>query len=115
MRTLLVYLALAAFPALGAEPRVVPTFESLGIYWIPPANPGAGGCPLRFRKSGESNGECRGSIVQLEPGTAYEITVGGQQITARTWSERFPVAKIVTVGNQSKLAITEGGSASSHS
>jgi len=73
MRNLLINIALAAaLPALGAEPRVVPTFESLGIYWTPPANPGAGGCPLRFRKSGERawrealplwfdarNGECR--------------------------------------------------------
>ncbi|HYY61801.1 MAG TPA: hypothetical protein VE756_10460, partial [Burkholderiales bacterium] len=56
MRNLLVSIALAAaLPALGAEPRVIPTFESLGIYWTPPSNPGAGGCALQFRKRGEAN------------------------------------------------------------
>jgi hypothetical protein len=128
MRNPLICLALlSALPALAAEPRVVPTFESLGIYWTPPANPGAGGCPLRFRKSGESawrealplwfdarNGECRGSIVQLEPGSAYDISVGGRQVSARTWSERFPVAKIITIANQATVAITEGGSANGY-
>ncbi|HET7365232.1 MAG TPA: hypothetical protein VFJ70_16815 [Burkholderiales bacterium] len=123
MRNPLIFLALlGALPALGAEPRVVATFESLGVYWTPPANPGAGGCPLRFRKSGENawraalplwfdarNRECRGSIVQLEPGSAYEISVGGQQVTARTWSERFPVARTVKVAAASALEITEGG------
>ena len=58
---------------LGAEPRAIATFESIGVYWTPPADPGAGGCPIQFRKSGESawreglplwfdarNAECRG-------------------------------------------------------
>jgi hypothetical protein len=128
MRSLLVCFALgAAVPALGAEPRIVPTFESLGVYWTPPANPGDGGCALRFRKAGDKdwrealplwfdarNAECRGSIVQLEPGTGYEISVGGHQVAARTWGERFPVAKTITVGSQSTLAITEGGSANGY-
>ena len=56
MRNILMYMALAAaVPALGAVPRVVPTFESLGIYWTPPADPGAGGCALRFRKRGDAS------------------------------------------------------------
>ena len=128
MRNHLICLALAAAaPAYGAEPRVVATFESLGIYWTPPSNPGAGGCPVRYRKSGENawrdalplwfdarNRECRGSIVQLEPASAYEITVGGRQITAHTWSERFPIAKTVTVGSQPTLSISAGGSASGY-
>src|SRR5690349_14233761 len=128
MRNRLLFFALvAAAPAFAAEPRAVATFESLSIYWTPPADPGAGGCPLRFRKSGEKawrealplwfdarNRECRGSIVQLEPGTAYDVSVGGREIPARTWSERFPVAKTITVGSQSTLAITEGGSANGY-
>ena len=133
MPNLLPYIALAAvvpaavLPAFGAEPRVVPTFESLGIYWTPPANPGAGGCPLQFRPRGESNwrdalplwfdarnGECRGSIVQLQPGSTYEIALGGRQITAKTWSERFPVARTVRVSSTRALKITEGGTPSGY-
>ncbi len=128
MRNALICLALAAAaPAFAAEPRVVATFESLGIYWTPPSNPGAAGCPVRFRKQGESawrealplwfdarNGECRGSIVQLEPASAYEISVDGHQVTARTWSERFPIAKTITVSSQATLSITAGGSASGY-
>jgi len=128
MRNALICLALAATaPAFAAEPRTVATFESLSVYWTPPSNPGASGCPVRFRKRGENawrdalplwfdarNGECRGSIVQLEPGTAYDISVGGREVSARTWSERFPVAKTITIGNQATLAITEGGSANGY-
>ncbi len=93
---------------------VAATFESLSIYWTPPADPGAGGCAVRFRKAGENawrdalplwfdarNGECRGCIVQLEPGTAYDVAVGGREISAHTWSERFPVARTITVGRSS--------------
>ena len=52
--------------------------------------------------------------MQLEPGTQYEIRVGGNELRAHTWSERFAVAKTITVGNQSTLAITQGGSASGY-
>ena len=132
MRNLPIYIALAGvlpavLPAFGAEARVVATFESLGIYWTPPANPGASGCPLQFRARGEShwrdalplwfdarNGECRGSIVQLEPGTTYEIMLGGRQISAKTWSERFPVARTVRVSSSQALKITEGGTPSGY-
>ena len=122
----LLFFALAAFaaPAFGAEPRVVATFESLGIYWTPPANPGPGGCPVQFRGQGEPawrdglplwfdarNGECRGSLVQLEPGTQYEIRVGGNDVRAKTWSERFPIARTVKVAATNALTITQGGSA----
>src|SRR5438067_983312 len=32
-------------------------------------------------------------------GTQYEIRVGGNELRAHTWSERFAVAKTITVGN----------------
>src|SRR5436190_6367526 len=54
--------------------RAVPTYESIGLYWKPPSNPGSSGCPVIFRKNGDAtfrqgldlwydpaNGECRGS------------------------------------------------------
>ena len=86
----------------------VATFESIGLYWKPPADPGAAGCPVKYRKKDESewraglplwydarNRECRGSLVQLTPGTKYEIEVGGKSIVAATWSEELPIARRV--------------------
>src|ERR671939_1304548 len=104
IRDLLFVFLLGMTSVFAAEPRAIATFESLGIYWSPSSDPGAAGCPLKFRKQGDSawrealplwydarNRECRGSIVQLEPATTYEISVAGNQFTARTWSERFPI------------------------
>jgi hypothetical protein len=114
--------------------KAVATFESLGLYWTPPSNPGAAGCNVQYRKSGESawqnglamwydsrNSECRGSLVQLTPGTAYEVQLGlpGQQpsaqLAASTWSEQFPIARTVTLPSGSQqVNITEGGSPSGY-
>src|ERR1043165_2246042 len=100
----------------------VATFESIGLYWKPPSDPGPQGCAVRFKKAGESswregfplwydarNRECRGSLVQLEPGTKYEIDVGGKVFSSTTWNERFPVARTVKGSSSSKLEIREGG------
>src|SRR5690606_15457671 len=65
------------------------------------------------------NGECRGSLVQLEPGTEYEVQFGtGSTYThktvARTWSEQFPIAQTITLPAgtvRQPLTITSGGSA----
>ena len=116
----------AVLPSNGV--RAVPTFESISLYWTPSANPGAG-CPVIFRKVGDStwrqgldtwydprNGECRGSLVLLEPGTSYEIQLGMPGQTASsglittTWSEQFPIAQAITVGSQSTtLNVTQSG------
>src|SRR5215212_656467 len=118
-------LFLLAFSAFAAEPRTVSTFESIGVYWTPPGDPGAGGCAMQFRKAGESawrealplwfdarNHECRGSVVQLEPGTQYELQLGGARFAASTWSERFPIARTVKVKSGTyQLNISEGGRA----
>jgi len=123
-RSLLILLILAlSSPTCAAAPRAVATFESIGVYWTPPADPGAGGCALQFRKAGETawrealplwfdarNRECRGSLVQLKPGTQYEILIAGNELRARTWSERFAIARVVKVSAMSALKITEGGS-----
>src|SRR6266850_5123046 len=71
----------ATLPAGG---KAIATFESLGLYWTPPANPGAAGCLARYRSASDKawkdglamwydarNGECRGSLVHLAPGTSY--------------------------------------------
>src|SRR5438132_6635079 len=138
---LLLALCLAA-PASAAE--AIPTFESIGLYWTPPSNPGAGGCPVRFRPAGASGWrdgqplwydtrtvggvvggvdfrrtpECRGSLVRLQPGTTYEIELGmpvSHSLTATTWAEDFPVGKTVYVSDSaSTLEITSGGTAAGY-
>src|SRR6476646_1266821 len=100
MRFFLLALSLLSFGSFAAEPRAVATFESIGVYWTPPSNPGPAGCAIKFRKAGDGewreglplwfdarNAECRGSLVQLEPGTKYEVQLAGTQLTAQTWSE----------------------------
>jgi hypothetical protein len=118
--------------------RAVPTYESIGLYWTPPSNPGAQGCTAIFRRSGEasfrqglnlwydpSNGECRGSLVMLEPGTTYEVQIGlpGQAPVAgfdiATWNEtdQLPIAQTITLAagtRNTPLAITQGGSANGY-
>src|SRR5258705_7787733 len=74
---------IGGLPINGA--RAVPTFESIGLYWAPPSNPGSAGCSVIFRRTGDASfrqglsmwydpatAECRGSLVQLDPGTTYE-------------------------------------------
>src|SRR5438067_11499651 len=123
----------SAPPSNGA--RAVPTFESIGLYWTPPSNPG-GGCPVIFRKLGDStwrqgldmwydpaNGECRGSLVLLDPGTSYDIQFGmpgetaSAGLIATTWSEPLPTAQTITLpaGTVTQpLNISQGGSASGY-
>ena len=124
----------SGLPINGA--RAVPTFQSIGIYWSPPSNPGSAGCSVIFRRAGDtsfreglnlwydsSNGECRGSLVQLVPGTTYEVQLGmpGQSPSAgfsvSTWSENFAVARTVTLApgtRSTPLVITEGGTPSGY-
>jgi hypothetical protein len=121
-----------SLPSTGT--RAVPTFESLGLYWTPPSNPGAAGCTVQYREAGQStwqtglpmwydarNKECRGSVVQLKPGTNYEVQfampgkAASAALTAKTWSEKFPIARTVHVSNTSApLNITQGGTASGY-
>lgn len=128
-RTLPLALAIAASTPLAAlAANAIPTFESIGLYWQPPSDPGAAGCPVRYRRSGSPawreglalwydarNGECRGSLVHLAPGTRYEVELGmpggpAAQLTATTWPESFPIARTVQVQSGSgTLSIAEGG------
>ena len=101
----------------------VATFESIGLYGITQADPGPAGCPVKYRKKDEAawkeglplwydarNRECRGSLVQLSPGTQYEIEVDGKTITASTWSEKFPITRTVKLASGGPQEIREGGS-----
>src|SRR5258706_7594702 len=134
---LFVGLAIANWPAHAIDSngvRAVPTYEAAGLYW---SNAGANsqtGCEVKFRKSGDANwtqglamwfdarnGECRGSLVGLANGTAYEaqMNLPGQapakSVTFTTWSNAKPVAKTITVpSGAATLNVGEGGSASGY-
>src|SRR5688500_15203113 len=115
----------ATLPSTGAT--AVTTYESAGIYWQSPG--GTSGCEVKYRKSGESawkqglamwydarDGQCRGSLVHLEPGTWYqaEMNLPGQAATRglafQTWSNAKPVAKTIAANSgSSQYTITEGG------
>ena len=69
----------------------------------------------------EHGGQYRGSIVNLEPGTEYEIelslekTKRKQSLKAKTWSEDFPVAKKVAISDSGEtLVIEQGGTAAGY-
>jgi hypothetical protein len=116
-----------SLPSTGVS--AVPTFHSIGMYWSPGSNPGAAGCPVRFRATGETawrsaqalwydsrNSQCRGSLVHLAPNTAYEVQLAlpgqtwSRALVTRTWSEQFPIARTVHVPSGSaQLNITQGG------
>ena len=79
-------LALLSTAALAA-PSAVSTFHSIGLYWSPQGGADSNAARVEFRKHGSAdawrqglelwfdarNGEYRGSLVELEPGTAYEV------------------------------------------
>ncbi len=115
-----------------ANPRAVPTFECLGLYWKAPGGAADKVCEARYRAAGAKdwrpalplwfdsrNQEYRGSIVHLRPGTAYEIALQLQgastrtSLQTRTWSEAFPVGRTIAVPGRSSqtLTIAESGSA----
>src|SRR5919108_4553621 len=117
-----------AAPPPPAAAKAISTFHSIGLYWTPPADPGANGCSVQYRVLGDTawrdalpmwydarNNECRGSIVNLTPATTYDVQIGiaGQTpvtLTASTWSETFPIAKTVIVPSGSQtLTISESG------
>src|ERR1035437_1471939 len=115
----------------------VSTFHCLSLYWSPENGEAKKQVLVKFREAGEQTwhdglamrynpiedwkhpgqktseckGDYRGSIVNLTPGTEYEValTLEGTDIhtslKAATWSEKFPVAS--TVKCQSGAATLE--------
>jgi hypothetical protein len=105
--------------ASGAQASCVPTFHCLGLYWSPEKGEAGKKVLVKFReasqkawqdglamrynpvKTPECKGDYRGSIVNLKPGTSYEIalTLEGTEIHTAlkcdTWNEKFPVASTV--------------------
>jgi hypothetical protein len=131
----LLLLSLLLFSALGATvadiPIAVPTFECIGLYWKPPGASSNAVCEANYRAAGRTDWkqalplwfdtrdqEYRGSIVHLQPGTAYEIrlqlkgTPTAASFQAQTWAEAFPVARKVACATHSgqTLTVSESGS-----
>jgi hypothetical protein len=96
------------------DPIAIPTFHCLGLYWSPAEGPADETCQISYRIAGQRNWhkalplwfdehdqQYRGSIVNLRPGTTYEIqlSLGGtntsRTFTAATWPSDFPVARTV--------------------
>ncbi len=137
MKKVFLLWCLVTLPVLAgaATPSAVATFESLGLYWSTPDGATDNECQVFYRpkntpiwKPGLSlwydarNAEYRGSLVQLTPGTTYEVmlklvnTGTTHTLEATTWSEKFPVAKVVELPafSSSRLAITKGGTANGY-
>jgi len=126
--------------ALGdAQPQAVPTFHCVGLYWSPEDGAAQNPCRVRYRQAGESawrealplwfderqsqdlpaerGREYRGSIVNLTPGTQYEIELSlektGRQasLSVQMWSEDFPVAKTVLLRDgRTPVIVSQSGS-----
>lgn len=123
----------------GSIPQAVPTFECVGLYWKPPGAAADNPCAVNYRISGEKewkgalplwfdptdhpalserSQEYRGSIVNLKPGTTYEIRLKLEKtsveklLTVKTWDEKFPILKTVYLdqGIKETITISEGGS-----
>ena len=121
-------------------PHAVATYNCLGLYWKPKGGSPQNPVTVHYRKKGggewrealplwfdatEHAGEAlahsyeyRGSIVGLEPGTAYEVKLalqGGPEkiLEATTRSDAFKIARRVSLPNPGALThtISEGGSA----
>jgi PKD repeat protein len=143
----------------NVEFRAVPTFHSLGLYWSPPGK-GTGqiaqveyklaGAPASEYKrgfdlwydlrtpapSGGTAGEYRGSLLHLQPNTAYDIRLtlspNGYQLEVpaqtgctpgtsctKTWNETFPPGNTITIpgGNLSSpftIRASDSGSATAY-
>ena len=117
--------------AWAEAPVAVSTFECAGLYWKAPGGAVDQACEVRYRAVGAGewraglplwydgrNQEYRGSLVQLRPGTTYEVdlqlkgTATRATLTAATWSEGFPIGKTVALPARSveTLLITNSGS-----
>jgi hypothetical protein len=130
---LVLSLAWPGWPASAAadeQPAAVPTFECVGLSWKAPGGAADKTCEARYRAAGADawkdamplwfdarNGEYRGSIVCLQPGTAYEVALALRgtptraALTVATWKEAFPAAETVGLPASSAetLAVTRSG------
>ncbi|OMH36159.1 carbohydrate binding domain-containing protein [Motiliproteus sp. MSK22-1] len=117
------------------DKSIVPTFESLGLYWSPTDGSNENTAKVRYRQQHETewqdgldlwfderNAEYRGSLVHLTPDTTYEIELKLDQsgttklLTGTTWSEDFPIGEVIELPalSDQTLRITESGTPDSY-
>ncbi|MFL5310941.1 MAG: malectin domain-containing carbohydrate-binding protein [Myxococcales bacterium] len=113
----------------------VTTFHSIGLYWAPAGGSASRQCNVQYRRINTNeawktgyplwfdsrvgpNGQYKGSLVLLQPGTTYEIKLDlagspatSASLNATTWSETFPVGATVTLPatSSSTLTIAQSG------
>jgi hypothetical protein len=111
--------------------EAVPTFNSVGLSWKHNNGSTNNECEVLYRKLGNANwnqalslwfdtnnSEYRGSIVNLTPGTAYEVkltllsTDDTVTLTSETWSETFNVGATTTLDASIGRTYTIGTSGS---
>ncbi|MCX5645434.1 MAG: hypothetical protein NTZ17_12280 [Phycisphaerae bacterium] len=122
-----------------SQPQAVPTFQCVGLYWSPEDGSAENTCRVQYRQAGapqwreavplwfdgrqstdlpaERCRQYRGSIVNLTPGTQYEIELSLEKtsrrasVSVRTWSEDFPIAQTVVVEDRdTRLVMDKSGS-----
>ena len=106
--------------------HAVTTYECAGIYWQTPED---GICKVMYSLSGKKqwkeslelvydtrDGEYRGSIVNLTPGTEYDVELTTRSaktnIKAKTRSDKFKVSKVTLLPageSDKKIVITDSG------
>jgi hypothetical protein len=121
--------------------KTVSTFHCLSIYWSPEKGEAGKKLQVKFRETGgtwhdglamrynpiddfkhpgqktpECKGDYRGSIVNLTPGTNYEVALTLENtdirtsLNAATWSEKFPIASTIKCQNAtSTLNVDKSG------
>ena len=117
----LVFLFLSAIlnHVLAEEPYAHPTFHCIGLYWSAEDGATDNACEIFYRTAGKSewqqamnlwfddqqhsgaksySNQYRGSIVNLYPGTLYEVKMkldsGTEELlTVSTWDENFKIKK----------------------
>lgn len=118
-------------PVAPMEPtcEASPTFESVGLYWSLPEASATTAARVAYREVGATQWkdaqdlwfdgralagrppEYRGSIVGLKPGTHYEAQLSltgtpiAQTLQFRTWSEKFPIARTITLPASSTMTL----------
>ncbi len=133
-------LVLMAAKADGDTPLAIPTFHCLGVYWSPSNGSADKQVQVRYRRQGQPQWkdalpmrynpiaktdldltDYRGSIVNLAPGTTYEIQLtlddssATETLTATTWREESPAGQTIRVADRdTPLAIKESGSPSAY-
>src|SRR3954465_7102213 len=116
---------------VGGATAVV-TFHSIGLYWAPAGGSASRQCNVQYRRINQNepwkagyplwfdsrNGQYRGSVVELQPGTTYEIKLDlsgspatAASLNATTWGETFPVGTtvILPATSASTLTIAQSG------